>query len=78
MTWNIWWRFGPKWQERQSVLVETLRTVDPDVVALQEVWSTDETTQAHEFAASLGLHAGFAEPSTRPFPIHPKFPIMTA
>ena len=63
MTWNIWWRFGPKWQERQSVLVETLRAVDPDVVALQEVWGTDETTQAHEFAAILGLHAGFAEPS---------------
>ena len=30
---------------------------------LQEVWGTDETTQAHEFAAILGLHAGFAEPS---------------
>ena len=46
MTWNIWWRFGPKWQERQAVVVETLRAVDPDVVALQEVLGTDETTQA--------------------------------
>ena len=72
MTWNIWWRFGPKWQERQSVLVETLRAVDPDVVALQEVWGTDETTQAHEFAASLGLHAGFAEPSYPAVPDPPQ------
>ena len=72
MTWNIWWRFGPKWQERQSVLVETMRAVDPDVVALQEVWGTDETTQAHEFAASLGLHAGFAEPSYPAVPDPPQ------
>jgi endonuclease/exonuclease/phosphatase family metal-dependent hydrolase len=37
MTWNIWWRFGPRWRGRQPALLETLRQVDPDVVALQEV-----------------------------------------
>jgi endonuclease/exonuclease/phosphatase family metal-dependent hydrolase len=37
MTWNIWWRFGPRWRDRQPALLETLRQVDPDVVALQEV-----------------------------------------
>jgi endonuclease/exonuclease/phosphatase family metal-dependent hydrolase len=63
MTWNIWWRFGPRWRDRQPALLETLRRVDPDVVALQEVWGGDSTTQAHELAEALGLHAVFAEPS---------------
>lgn len=31
MTWNIWWRFKPRWRERQPALIETLRKVDPDV-----------------------------------------------
>jgi hypothetical protein len=25
MTWNIWWRFGPRWREREAALIETLR-----------------------------------------------------
>ena len=74
MTWNIWWRFGPRWQDRQPGLVETLRRVDPDIVALQEVWATDETTQAHEFAEQLGLHAGFASPSYPAAPDPPQIP----
>jgi endonuclease/exonuclease/phosphatase family metal-dependent hydrolase len=74
MTWNIWWRFGPHWQDRQHGLVETLRAVDADVVALQEVWGTAETTQAHEFAGQLGLQAAFAAPSYPPAPEAPETP----
>jgi endonuclease/exonuclease/phosphatase family metal-dependent hydrolase len=66
MTWNVWWRFGPQWRDRQHGLLHTLRIVDADVVALQEVWGTAETTQAHDFADRLGLHAGFAAPSYPP------------
>jgi endonuclease/exonuclease/phosphatase family metal-dependent hydrolase len=66
LTWNIWWRFGPHWQDRQPALLKTLREVDADVLALQEVWGNAQTTQAHEFAAALRLHAGFAEPSYPP------------
>lgn len=68
MTWNIWWRFGPRWQERQPGIRETLTRVDPDVVALQEVWAGDGTTQAHELAGALGMHAVFAGPSYPPAP----------
>jgi endonuclease/exonuclease/phosphatase family metal-dependent hydrolase len=74
MTWNIWWRFGPHWQDRQHGLLETLRAVDADVVALQEVWGTAETTQADEFAGQLGLHAAFAAPSYPPAPEPPRIP----
>ena len=24
MTWNIWWRFGPRWQDRQPGIRQTL------------------------------------------------------
>lgn len=68
MTWNIWWRFGPRWRDRQPAIRETLEHVDPDVVALQEVWAGDGTTQAHELADALGLHAVFASPSYPPPP----------
>lgn len=74
MTWNIWWRFGPRWRDRQDDVLETLGGVDPDVVALQEVWGKAETTQAHEFADQLGLHAGFAAPSYPPAPDPPETP----
>jgi endonuclease/exonuclease/phosphatase family metal-dependent hydrolase len=74
MTWNIWWRFGPRWQDRQPALVETLRRVDPDIVALQEVWATDGMTQADEFGELLGLHAGFASPSYPAAPEPPQIP----
>ena len=37
MTWNIWWRLGPRWRERQPGLLETIRRFNPDVLALQEV-----------------------------------------
>ena len=40
-TWNVWWRFGP-WEERQPAIAETLRRIDADVIALQEVWDVDD------------------------------------
>jgi endonuclease/exonuclease/phosphatase family metal-dependent hydrolase len=68
MTWNVWWRFGPRWRDRQPGLVHTIGAVDSDVVALQEVWGTAETSRAHEFAGLLRLHAAFAAPSLPPPP----------
>ncbi|MFQ5556598.1 MAG: endonuclease/exonuclease/phosphatase family protein [Acidimicrobiales bacterium] len=58
MSWNLWWRFGP-WQERQAAIIETLRRVDADVIALQEVWDDGRTGQADLLADALGFHAAF-------------------
>jgi endonuclease/exonuclease/phosphatase family metal-dependent hydrolase len=66
MTWNIWWRFGPRWQDRQPGILATLERFRPDVLALQEVWSTDDTTQSRELAKSLGMYEIFASPSYPP------------
>lgn len=56
MTWNIWWRFGPRWRDRQPGVRATLEQFRPDVVALQEVWAGEATTQADELADVLGMH----------------------
>jgi endonuclease/exonuclease/phosphatase family metal-dependent hydrolase len=66
MTWNIWWRFGPHWRDRQPGIRATLQQLRPDLVALQEVWAGDGTTQADELADALGMHAVFAAPSYPP------------
>ena len=52
-TWNIWGRYGP-WEERLPVIVENLRAIDADIVALQEVWEDDARSQAGELADALG------------------------
>lgn len=68
MTWNIWWRFGPHWPDRQPGIRDTLRRFRPDVVALQEVWAGDGTSQADELAEALDSYAVFAAPSYPPAP----------
>jgi endonuclease/exonuclease/phosphatase family metal-dependent hydrolase len=57
-TWNLWWRFGP-WRRRGRAIVEVLRAVDAQVIALQEVWSTSSTNQAQLLAEELGMHAAW-------------------
>ncbi len=54
VSWNIWARYGP-WEARAPVILETLRRLDPDIVALQEVWEDDERNQARELADALGF-----------------------
>ncbi len=52
-TWNLWGRYGP-WAERMGPIEASMRAVDADVWALQEVWADDERNQAHELASVLG------------------------
>lgn len=59
LTWNLWWRYGP-WEERLPAIVETVRRLDPDLVALQEVWVADGTSSAHVVAEALGHHVEVA------------------
>jgi endonuclease/exonuclease/phosphatase family metal-dependent hydrolase len=59
-TWNLWWRFGP-WKERQPAIAETLRRIDADVIALQEVWDVDDGPgQSEALADTLGYEHVFA------------------
>jgi endonuclease/exonuclease/phosphatase family metal-dependent hydrolase len=58
VTWNIWWRYGP-WQQRRPAIAATLRQLDPDVIALQEVWDDGAGNLAAELAGELGYHHAF-------------------
>lgn len=53
VTWNIWWRYGA-WQDRERALAAELAALRPDVVCLQEVWSTADDSAATRLAAALG------------------------
>jgi endonuclease/exonuclease/phosphatase family metal-dependent hydrolase len=52
-TWNVWGCFGP-WEERWPAIVDELRALDPDLIALQETWRDAERTQARMLADELG------------------------
>jgi endonuclease/exonuclease/phosphatase family metal-dependent hydrolase len=59
VSWNVWWRFGP-WRERGPAIESTLRSLDADVVALQEVWGEpDGTSFASQLAESLGYEHAY-------------------
>lgn len=52
-TWNIWWRYGP-WERRRPAIEAWLRSVDADVIALQEVWDDGRTNMAAELCRTMG------------------------
>ena len=74
VSWNVWWRFGGNWRERQHGIGATLERLRPDVVGLQEAWARDGTTQPDLLAQRLGMHAAFAAPSFPPAPVPPETP----
>lgn len=55
LTWNIWWRYG-SWEQRRPAIAATLKRLDPDVIALQEVWGEGAVNLAAELAGELGYH----------------------
>ncbi len=61
-TWNLWWRFGP-WEERLPRIIDELRRVDADVIALQEVWTDGDESLATIIAGELGFEV-CQEPTT--------------
>ena len=68
MVWNVWWRFGGNWRERESGIVATMDAYRPDLLGLVECWSGDGTDQPHRLAAPHGMHAAWAPTSLPPGP----------
>jgi endonuclease/exonuclease/phosphatase family metal-dependent hydrolase len=68
MTWNVWWRFGGNWRERQDGIVAVLQDADPDIVGLQECWGDGDTHQAEMLAWSLGRESAFVRVGLPPEP----------
>jgi endonuclease/exonuclease/phosphatase family metal-dependent hydrolase len=75
MSWNVWWRFGGAWREREAGIVGTVRDVRPDVLGLCETWAGDGTTQPRLLADRLGgFDAAFTPTSLPPVPHPPEEP----
>jgi endonuclease/exonuclease/phosphatase family metal-dependent hydrolase len=66
MVWNVWWRFGDNWREREESIQATLEAYRPDVLGLTETWSGEGTDQPHRLAGPCGLHAAWAPSSFPP------------
>lgn len=75
MIWNVWWRFGGAWRERERGIMATLRQVRPDIVGLVETWAGDGTTQAERLAEALGgMATAYASTPLPPAPDPPEEP----
>ncbi|HEX4865854.1 MAG TPA: endonuclease/exonuclease/phosphatase family protein [Acidimicrobiales bacterium] len=55
VTWNVWGRHGPEWEQRQSGIEDVLTGVGPDVVCLVEAWAKDGKSQTEHLARRLGF-----------------------
>lgn len=53
LTLNTWGRTAP-WPSRRTLIAEGIRTLDPHVVALNEVWNDHEGNVADEIARAIG------------------------
>ena len=54
VTWNVWANSGP-WEQRFARIEQLLRGMDPDIIAMQEVWKADGQEPLAEIANHLGL-----------------------
>ncbi|NNE96828.1 MAG: hypothetical protein HKN24_12450 [Acidimicrobiales bacterium] len=55
LTWNLWWRFGDRWQDRQKLIVAELARLDVDICAFQEVYCVDGDDQLDRLRVATGL-----------------------
>jgi endonuclease/exonuclease/phosphatase family metal-dependent hydrolase len=77
MTWNVFWRFGGDWREREPGILTTVEAYRPDLLGLVETWSGDGTTQPARIADRLGMHAAFTRTSLPPEPDPVEYPEQT-
>ena len=54
-TWNVWSDFGP-WQDRYRRIESVLVDCEPDLVAAQECWRTDDHDVLGDVAARMSFH----------------------
>jgi len=75
VTWNVWWRFGGRWAEREPRIAAALARHSPDLVSLQETWGTAHSSQPRALAERLGLAgSAFVPTSLPPVPAEPEGP----
>jgi endonuclease/exonuclease/phosphatase family metal-dependent hydrolase len=79
LTWNVLWRFGGNWRERESAIMATLAAYRPDVLGLAETWAGDGTSQPEVLATAMSrdghpTYSAFARTSIPPEPDPLEYP----
>jgi endonuclease/exonuclease/phosphatase family metal-dependent hydrolase len=74
MSWNVWWRFGTSWPAREVAVHDVVGRIGPDLLGLQETWSTAHESQPELLAARLGAHGAFQASGIPPLPDPPESP----
>jgi len=67
LTLNIW-NLGDPWDRRAAVIEQALRSLQPDVVCLQEVLCYEGLDQAARLADPLGYRVSFGRDGDAPYP----------
>ena len=47
LSWNLWWKFE-NYLDRQKLIFDELKVLNPDILCLQEVWEDSENSQARK------------------------------
>ncbi len=55
LTWNLWWRFGDHWKDRQTTIASEVSRVNADVCAFQEVFCSDGDDQLDMLRTATGF-----------------------
>ena len=66
-SWNVWWQYGP-WERRRPAIEATLRSLDADVIALQEVWDDGAANLAMELGQAMDRHHVYQSADRQPLP----------
>src|SRR6266511_1381521 len=74
MTWNVYWRFGGDWREREPAILATVDAYRPDVLGLVETWAGEGTSQPARIAGPRDMHAAYARTSLPPEPDPVEYP----
>jgi endonuclease/exonuclease/phosphatase family metal-dependent hydrolase len=74
MTWNVYWRFGGDWRQREPAILTTVDAYRPDVLGLVETWAGDGTSQPARIAGPREMHAAYARTALPPEPDPAEYP----
>ena len=60
LSWNLWWKFE-NYLDRQKLIFNELRELNPDILCLQEVWEDSDGSQAKKIADLLGYEYTYSK-----------------
>jgi len=60
LSWNLWWKFE-NYLDRQDLIFDELKKLNPDLLCLQEVWEDSDHSQAKVIAELFGYEYAYSK-----------------